>query len=78
MCAAPPASIGVPSEAMSAAPELVVLTECPNCRGMIQRAFPYVRSNPGLWCDACIKWAANDDIKIVDVRMRGDRRKLSG
>jgi hypothetical protein len=56
---------------MSAAPELVALIECPHCRRVIQRTLRYIRSNPGLWCDACVKWAANDDIKIVDVRKAG-------
>src|SRR4051794_146648 len=59
-------------------PVPVAWIECPNCRSVIQRTLRYLRSTPGLWCEACVKWAANDDIKIVDVRMAGDRRKLNG
>ena len=63
---------------MSAAPELVVLIECPNCRSVIQRTLRYIKSHRGLWCDACVRRAANDDIKIVDVRVAGDRRTSNG
>jgi hypothetical protein len=63
---------------MSAAPELIALIECPNCHSVIQRTLRYVRSNPGLWCDACVRWAANDDIKIVDVRKAGGRPPPNG
>src|SRR3954467_15455379 len=56
--------------ARMAGSELVALIECPNCRSVIQRALRYIRSTPGLWCEACVRWPANDDIKILDVRRR--------
>src|SRR3954467_10863626 len=67
------------SAAMAASkPVPVVWIECPHYRSVIQRTLRYLRSTPGLWCETCVKWAANEDIKIVDVRMAGDRRKLNG
>ena len=58
-------------QAMPAASEPVVLIECPHCWHVIQRTVRDLKSTPGLWCEACANWAANSEVRIVEVRMSG-------
>src|SRR3954447_464618 len=59
---------------MSAASEPVVLIECPHCWHVIQRTVRDLQSTPGLWCETCANWAANSELRIVDVRQHDAER----
>ena len=66
------AAPALPPQAMSAASEPVVLIECPHCWHVIQRTVRDLKSTPGFWCETCANWAANSEVRIVEVRMSGN------